>query len=192
MASRGGIIPRFDSAMKYWRRIAFDYEPAAAKLRSWVQNNPSWQNGDTGSWKDLTSHWVKENLPELAKACQQQGWDLDYTALFVSSYRHGAIHVDADVNHHARILFPVWNTENTYTRFHVCSQPPSFTRQPNGVSWLRCDSQYCTMVDQLTISQGAVVFRNDQPHQVVSENSQNPRVTCTVAVKQDLTYLLDE
>lgn len=176
--------------MKLWRRINFDWQSSAHTLKQWIEQNPQWQSDAEGSWRDVKLSWVQQHVPQLITACEQNHWQIDYVAVFVSTYAEGAIHVDADPHHGARILFPVWNCEMSMTRFFSCTSAPQRTRQANGVSWLRCEPRHCTLVDQLDISQGAVVFRNTQPHQVVSENPQQPRVTCTVAVQQDLTELL--
>jgi hypothetical protein len=84
---------------------------------------------------------------------------------------------------------PVLNCENTETRFFTTSTDPIKVLQPNGIPLLKLNPLSCTQVDQYYLDR-ALVFRNDCPHQVISNNPIGPRISFTMGFVENIEYLL--
>ena len=104
-------------------------------------------------------------------------------------YKIGSIHTDGtDVP--IRINFPILNCENTETRYFKTSGPSKSQAQPNGNSYVQFHPDYCEVVDSFKLTQ-AVAMRVLEPHQVVVNHDNPPRLSCTVAFKQHLSHWLE-
>lgn len=176
--------------MKYYNYLDLNWKPVAEKLNQYIETKPALLEFSS-SWKNLDAKDVLVNIPELQEMFNPLGITVKYLALFITNYKVGTIHVDADNQSKCRINFPVLNCELTETRFYVNNGPSIRVQQPNGVPLLRLLPSQCTLVDQFYLERGAVVFRNTEPHQVVSNNPMQPRISCTVGFHEDIEYLLN-
>jgi hypothetical protein len=177
--------------MKYYKYLDLDWQSCGKQLLHYVQVDcPSLSTPGSSSWRRADLNDVLEKVPELATMFQPLNLTIWYVAFFVSHQQYGAIHIDADPVSKARINFPVLNCENTETRFYTTSAVSNKIFQDNGVPLMNIDPDTCTQVDQFYLTQ-PVVFRNTHPHQVVSNNVNHPRISCTVAFNEDIEYLLE-
>lgn len=178
--------------MKYYKYLDLDWQPAAIKLKEYILtvNRAILANPKSTSWKPTDLGEVLAYAPELIDMVKPLNITIRYLAFFVSDYKQGTLHIDADLYSKCRINIPILNCENTETRFFETTADPIKTLQPNGVPLYNLDPSKCKQVDQLYLTQ-AVVFRNNAPHQVVSSNPNLPRISCTMGFNEDIEYLLE-
>ena len=178
--------------MKYYKYLDLDWQPASEKLKEYIfkVNTAILSNPRSTSWKPTNLNEVLAYAPEVIEMVKPLNITIRYLAFFVSDYQQGTLHIDADNYSKCRINIPILNCENTETRFFETTAEPIKTLQPNGIPLYNLDPAKCIQVDHLCLTQ-AVVFRNNKPHQVVSNNSNLPRISCTIGFNEDIEYLLD-
>jgi len=179
--------------MKYYKYLDLNFETVSAKLNDYINKHSQLFLVDqrTSSWKSVDLTDLLKDVPELSEMLAPLNITLRYAAFFVSDYATGTLHIDHDINSNCRIIIPVLNCENTETRFFTTSAAPEKVLQPNGIPLLKLDPSKCTHVDQYYLDK-PLIFRNDQPHQVVSNNPNNPRISFTMGFVEDIEYLLYE
>ena len=102
--------------MKYYKYLDLKWQPAAEKLKLYIDENPALLDYSS-SWKNLDPNDVLTRIPEIQNMFDPLGIRVKYLALFVSNYPVGTIHIDADKQSNCRINFPVLNCQETETRF---------------------------------------------------------------------------
>ena len=179
--------------MKYYKYLDLNFEPAASKLKDYIYKHSELflVSQNNSSWKSVDIDDVLHEVPELRSMLAPLNLTIRYAAFFVSDYAVGTLHIDHDVQSNCRLIMPVLNCENTETRFFTTTGDPIKVFQPNGIPLLKLDPTTCVHVDQYYLTQ-ALVFRNDQPHQVVSNNTNHPRISFTIGFVEDIEYLLYE
>lgn len=176
--------------MNYFKYLDLNWKPAADKLLQYTIDNPTLTS--MSGWKTLNKEEVLAKIPEIQEMFDPIGINVRYIALVVSDYAIGHIHIDADHQYtKCRVNFPVLNCEKTETRFYVNNGPLIQAYQVDGVPFMRINEADCVFVDQFYLERGAVAFRNNEPHQIVSTNPIQPRISCTVGFHEDITYLLE-
>lgn len=177
--------------MIYYKYLDLDFELVAEKLKDYIYKHSEsfLVNQRTSSWKPVNIIDVLLDVPELLDMIRPLNLTIKYAAFFVSDYPVGTLHIDHDVNSNCRMIIPVLNCEKTATRFFTTSVEPKKVLQHNGIPLLILDPSKCTYADEYHLTK-AVIFRNDQPHQVVSNNPTNPRISFTLGFNEDIEYLL--
>jgi hypothetical protein len=174
--------------MKYYKYLDLDYSIAADKIKTFLEARPELVAPGRGAWVAAPREIVKE-VPELLTMFKPLGLDVVMVGFFIMHYKIGSIHTDGtDVP--IRINFPILNCENTETRYFRTSGPSKSQAQPNGNSYVQFHPDYCEVVDSFKLTQ-AVAMRVLEPHQVVVNHDNLPRISCTVAFKQDLSHWLE-
>jgi hypothetical protein len=174
--------------MKYYKYLDLDYSIAADKIKTFLEARPELVAPGRGAWVAAPREIVKE-VPELLTIFKPLGLDVVMVGFFIMHYKIGSIHTDGtDVP--IRINFPILNCENTETRYFKTSGPSKSQAQPNGNSYVQFHPDYCEVVDSFKLTQ-AVAMRVLEPHQVVVNHDNLPRISCTVAFKQDLSHWLE-
>ena len=130
-------------------------------------------------------------VPELSRMFSFLSINIKYLAFSVTSVPVSTIHIDNDKFSKCRINIPLLNCDNSETRFFTVDEPPTLVVQPNGITFLKVNPARCVHVDQYYLTQ-PVVFRNNEPHQVVSYNENQPRIICTIGFHEDIEYLLEQ
>ena len=176
--------------MIYYRYLDLDYKTSANKLLQYIQEQrPDLLKKDELLWKNVDTYDVLAKVPELPQMFESLNISIRFLAFFVSFDPITVLHIDTKYSK-ARINLPILNCENTETRFYTMptdSRQLSF--QKNGVPFYKLDTTKCEWVDQFYLTQ-PVVFRNNQPHNVISNNPLTPRVSCTIGFNEDISYLL--
>ena len=175
--------------MNYFKHLDLDWKPAARKLKIIFQRSKMFDYS-TGAWITAPDSII-ELVPELPKMFDPLGLEILTVGLFVSTDRVGLIHTDAtDIA--VRINFPVMNCNNTETKFFTIKEgtPTEYKMQPNGNPYRQLRVEDCVEVDKFELTQ-ATAMRVLEPHQVIVNHYNLPRVSCTVSFKQDISYLLD-
>jgi hypothetical protein len=132
------------------------------------------------------------DIPELFHAIQYLG--LLPTKGYIVSIKPGFsadIHVDSK-KFKLRILFPVYNCKNTFTRFHnVPKEFIKFVKNNNLTYYTITDPGPFDIIDEVELTTFTII--NTQiPHSILKSNSALPdyRVSLTFEVENDLeTYL---
>jgi hypothetical protein len=177
--------------MNYFKYLDLNWQPSAVKLKQYIYDNEQdLLTGFHSSWKAVDTNDVISKVPELIDMVLPLGVTIRYVAFFISNYPVGTIHIDADTYSKVRINIPIINCEHTETRFYTTSAPLIRVLQQNGIPLFKIDPTKCTHVDQFYLTQ-AVLFRNTEPHQVISNNLVHPRISCTIGLNEDLSYLLE-
>jgi hypothetical protein len=178
--------------MAYYKYLDLNWQPTATKIKQYIYSNP-WTyltNLKKSSWKEVNLDIIISKVPELLEMVAPLNVTVRQVAFFVSNYSKGGIHIDADLQSKCRLNIPIANCENTETRFYTTADEPILIRQDNGVPLYKINQESCTHVDQYYLTQ-PVLFRNTQPHQIISNNPNTPRIACTIAFHEDLEYLLN-
>jgi len=174
--------------MKYYKYLDLDYTVAAAKIRTFLEARPDFVAPGMGAWTMAPKEIVDE-VPELLTMFKPLGLDVASIGFFIMHYKIGTIHTDG-TKIPIRINFPILNCENTETRYFKTLGPAKFQAQPNGHSYVQYHHTQCEFVDSFKLTQ-AVAMRVLEPHQVVVNGDNLPRISCTISFKQDLSFLLD-
>lgn len=175
--------------MKYFNYLDIAFEPAAIKLKDYLLRKNLVEDIKS-AWRKLNLEEVLAEVPELQELFKPLGLDIDTVAIFVTYYELGAIHIDDDFRT-CRINFPVMNCNNTFTKYFKVKGVPHLESQVNGYKLHMFKASDCEFIDQFSLTK-AVVMRVLEPHQVVSNHKNFPRVSCTVAFKQNIEHLLEE
>jgi len=173
--------------MIYYKYLDLDYQSVAEKIRIFLKDRPNITDYKQNSWVGAPREIVKE-VPEVINMFKPLGLNVAMIGFFTMYYKTGPIHTDAD-NFSIRINFPILNCEDTETRYFKTSGPGIEYLQPNGKGYVQYQPDQCEQVDSFKLTQ-AVVMRVLEPHQVILNHDNFPRISCTVSFKQDLTYLL--
>lgn len=174
--------------MKYYKYLDLDYQSVADKIKIFLEARPELVAPGRGAWVAAPREIVKE-VPELLTMFKPMGLDIAMIGFFIMHYKIGSIHTDGtDVP--IRVNFPILNCDDTETKYFKASGPTKSQAQPNGNSYVQYHPDYCEVIDSFKLTQ-AVAMRVLEPHQVVVNHDRLPRISCTVAFKQDISYLLD-
>jgi hypothetical protein len=174
--------------MIYYKYLDLNWQPAARALQQYVSEHPLLLDATTGSWKTLDLE-VLTKMPEIQAMFEPLNLTIKYLALFVTIKPAGNIHIDYDPISKCRINFPVLNCEQSETRFFINHGPLEEITQSGRPPYILLNQDACVFADKFCLSKPAVI-RIKEPHQVVSNNSVQPRISCTVAFHQDIEYLL--
>ena len=176
--------------MKYYRYLDIDCSKISPKLVQYIYSNSEsiLESQQNSAWKSVNTQDVLDKVPELIEMVTQLNLTIKYLAFFITDIPHGTIHIDHDTQSKCRIIIPVLNCDESETRFFTISEEPVKVLQKNGIPLLRLNPLACTQVDKFELTR-PVVFRNNQPHQVVSYNKTQPRISCTIGFHENLEFL---
>ena len=176
-------------SFKYFNYLDLDFKPAAEKFKEYLIRE-NLINDIKISYRQLNIDTISKEIPELIDMFKPIGLDIISIAIFVCYYKTGSIHID-NTTTPCRINFPVLNCEDTVTNFFKVTSPPTIKKQTNGLLFHQFDAKNCEVVDKMYLTKAAVM-RVLEPHQVIVEHENYPRVSCTVAFQQDISYLLEK
>jgi hypothetical protein len=179
--------------MEYYKYLDLDCSTVSPKLVKYVYDNSALilNNQKNSSWKAVNTEDVLSKVPELIEMFAPLNLTIKYLAFFITEKQNNTIHTDADTQSNSRINIPVLNCEKSETRFFTITEKPVMAKQDNGIPFLMINPLDCTQVDKFELTR-PVVFRNNQPHQVVSFNEVQPRISCTIGFHEDLEFLFNQ
>jgi hypothetical protein len=178
--------------MKYFKYLDLEYKNVADKLLAYI-----YDNADTilyshnYAWKEVDTADVLNKVPELIEMFTPLSLNIKYLAFSITKVSHGSIHIDNDKFSKCRINIPLLNCDKSETKFFTVDESPTLVVQPSGITLLKVNPDRCVHVNQYYLTQ-PVVFRNSEPHQVVSYNENQPRIICTIGFHEDIEYLLTD
>ena len=159
-------------------------------MKKYVLDNPYLYKSGKGAWVNCDFKDVMEKVPSLQEMFTPLGLTIKRVSLFVMNYTTGEIHIDDDAIHPYRINFPIMNCEHTETRFYKVASKPLTEYQANSFAYHFFDPTVCEQVDSFELT-GPVIFKTQEPHQVVVNHNNPPRISCTVAFYEDLDPLFN-
>jgi hypothetical protein len=178
--------------MKYFKYLDLDWKPFAEKLGYYITHiRPEMSRVDP---YDPSIRIDKEDLLKYTSAeldIMTTGLDFQINnfAIFSTGREIGQIHTDLN-DFPCRINIPVFNCENSETRFYQSSGTHISGVQPNGMKFEIVDENTCVQVDQFCLTK-PVLFRTWVPHNIINFTAPSIRVSCTMELNKDLSYLLD-
>jgi len=178
--------------MKYFKYLDLDWKPFSEKLGYYITHiRPEMSRIDPD---DPSIHIDKADLLKYASAeidRMTAGWDFQIEGFAIYSTRKeiGQIHTDQNA-FPCRINIPVFNCEHSETKFYKCTGIPTPGIQPNGMKFETVDGSTCVQIDQFHLTR-PVLFRTWVPHNIVHHAPSLIRVSCTMELNKDLSYLLD-
>lgn len=178
--------------MEYYKYLDLDCSTVSPKLVKYVYDNYSgiFDDQHNSAWKAVNTQDVLDKVPELMEMFAPLNLTIRYLAFFITDLPINAIHID-DTQSNCRINIPVLNCEKSETIFFTTTEEPVMAKQKNGLSFLMLNPLACTQVDKFELTR-PVVFRNNQPHQVISFNEVQPRISCTIGFYEDLEFLFHQ
>ena len=187
------FFQHINSCMKYYKYLDLNWQPSAAKLKDYFYKHEQTFLSDLAQsgWKPTNTLDIIRHVPELLDMLAPLMVRIRFIAFFVTEHQYGLIHIDDDDYSKVRLNIPIINCEDTETRFFTATEPSEKIMQSNGIALHNLNPNACKQVDQYYLTQ-PVLFRNTEPHQVVSNNILQPRISCSIGFYQDLSYLLEE
>ena len=176
--------------MNYFKHIDLDWVPFRNRVIKLIEDYPKLIEKGPGAFVALKKEQVIEIYPELARMIKPYGLSILYVALYTIYDNKGTLHIDG-THIPNRITLPILNCENSITTFYQVSEEGTSGLQENGLGATYYDSSKATPVASYELT-GPVVIRVNKPHQVVSTNSIFPRISCTLAFKEDIEHLLTD
>ena len=176
--------------MQYFKLLDLDYKLAVEELRTYIFNK--FKVSELCSWTPTNTTDVLNHCPNVFNMVKPLNTSITYIAFVVyHKYNQSKIHIDTDKKN-SRLLLPILNCDNSETCFYSSSVPPVLAYQPNGVTFYKMNPATCKLESKFKLQNGIVLFNNTVPHNVVmSPDSIFPRISCTIALSKDLTYMLD-
>lgn len=176
--------------MKYYKFLDLDCSLVTNDMKQYVFDNPHLYKSGKGAWVNCNLRDVIEKVPSLQKLFDQLGLRIKRVSLFVMNYKTGVIHIDDDIENPYRINFPILNCKDTETRYYQVSELPTKQFQENKFAYHIFNPDLCKQVDSFELS-GLTIIKTQEPHQVVVHHDNPPRISCTVAVYEDLEELFN-
>jgi hypothetical protein len=179
--------------MKYYKYLDIDCSTVSHKLAQYVYDNSALilSNKKNSAWNPVNKEDVLAKVPELGELFKPLNITIKYLAFFITEKQDNTIHTDGDTESNLRINIPVLNCEKSETRFFTITEEPVMVKQGNGILVLMINPLACTQVDKFELTR-PVMLRVNQPHQVVSFNEVQPRISCSIGFYEDLEFLFNQ
>jgi hypothetical protein len=177
--------------MKYWKYIDVpEFEELHKDLAAWFTKNPHGLTGER--WNEVNLLKLLIGVPRLGIVLRSLGVRATYAvAIVLRENDRPIIHIDRMPNVHARILFPVMNTEGTYTAFYETDSPGTLiTDYDVNKESLQFQPEEVTEVTRFALTR-PVILRVDRPHAVICESNEFPRVTLSIRFDKDPLWMLE-
>jgi hypothetical protein len=177
--------------MKYYKYLDLDHTEISDKIKNYfLTKNPEFisDNGQ-GSWR-LAPINIHDEIPELTEFFKILNLTIEFVGFFVSFKNESSIHIDND-NKPCRINFPILNCEDTETLYYKIKKIDYINEtQKNNLTYKLLKKENCEIVDKFVLNK-PVLMRVLEPHQVVVNSNNFPRVSCTVQFTEDISHLLE-
>ena len=177
--------------MKYFKYLDLDWEPVSKKLKQFVLENKELVEYDNPGWKVIKSQKIYLLYPDIIRMLQPLNVLPISVNLFITHSAKTGIHKDATPHNSRRILIPIMNCENSFTRFYTTEQDVPLQYQPNGVPYYgNINPDLCTLVGECQLDR-AVAINPRELHSILCDELFLPRISCPIEVNKDLDHLFD-
>jgi hypothetical protein len=166
-----------------------NWQEVCHQLDAWVEQHPELTDEKHSPWKNVDTKDLLHSIRQLTELFKPLGLTIARVSFFIMWADSVIIHVD-DTVCNARINLPVRNCAGTWTKFFTTPSTPVKAFLKNGQSYMTVEGPF-TEVDKVDISQGPMIFRPKNPHQVVMEHKNFPRISATIAFYEEVVHLLD-
>ena len=170
----------------FFNKLDINWKPVSAKLQQYLKLHPELLQYHGGSWRAAPPD-ILTAVPELVELFVPLGITIRHVGFFVQFYNIGSIHTDP-VLETFRINFPVINCENSETKFFTVKEEPVLKLQPNGKPYHLYQLHQVQEVASFYLTD-AYVINVKEPHQVIVHEEKFPRISCTIAFKEDISNL---
>ena len=175
--------------MKYFQYLDLDWEPVSKKLKQFVLENKEYYN--VSGWKNIDVLKIVHLYPDIIRMLKPLNVLPINVNFYISHSAISNIHKDATPHDCRRIIIPVMNCENSFTRFYRTEQDFNLTTNDNGIPYYGdINPDLCTFVEECRLDR-AIAIRTKEPHNVISDKLFLPRISCPINVNKDLDYLFD-
>ena len=182
--------------MKYYKKIEIDfYNEVVSDTLNYLKNKkPDIYNRKiNATYYILDINEFKEFCPKLDLAFLRYGIVCDFAVAFVMKTNSDSpLHVDNYSKGDARINIPILNTKGTYTRFYTGGTFKEIVNPITKVPALRLKNiDGLKRVDSVEIDQ-ATIIRVNEPHDILMDTNNSPRITLTLGFDKDPVFLLED
>jgi hypothetical protein len=182
--------------MKYYKKIEIDfYNEVVSDTLNYLKN----QKPDIYNRKINATYYIldinefKKFCPKLDLAFARYGIVCDFAVAFVmKTTSNSPLHVDNYSKGDARINIPILNTKGTLTRFYTGGTFKEIVNPITKVPALTLKNiDGLKRVDSVEIDQ-ATVIRVNEPHDILMNTNNSPRITLTLGFDKDPIFLLED
>jgi hypothetical protein len=182
--------------MKYYKKIEIDfYNEVVSDTLNYLKN----QKPDIYNRKINATYYIldinefKEFCPKLDLAFSRYGIVCDFAVAFVmKTNSNSPLHIDNYSKGDARINLPILNTKGTHTRFYTGGTFREIVNPITKVPALSLKNiDGLKRVDSVEIDQ-ATVIRVNEPHDILMDTNNSPRITLTLGFDKDPVFLLED
>lgn len=182
--------------MKYYKKIEIDYyEDIIADTLSYLKNQkPDIYNRTIdATYYALDLDEFKKFCPKLDLGFARYGIVCNYAVAFVMKHSSNVpIHIDNYALGDARINLPILNTKGTSTVYYTGGVFQEIVNPVTKITALRLKSvEGLKRVDSVEIDQ-ATVIRVNEPHNIIMNLNNVPRITLTLGFDKDPVFLLED
>ena len=182
--------------MKYYKKIEIDfYNEVVSDTLNYLKNKkPDIYNRKiNATYYILDINDFKEFCPKLDLAFLRYGIVCDFAVAFVMKTNSDSpLNVDNYSKGDARINIPILNTKGTYTRFYTGGTFKEIVNPITKVPALRLKNiDGLKRVDSVEIDQ-ATIIRVNEPHDILMDTNNSPRITLTLGFDKDPVFLLED
>lgn len=172
----------------YYKKIIIDdYEEIVESVKTFLTEN-GYVTSESFGYIPLPAAKMLAYCPKLELSFRSLGLEIKSIAIFKSISRMPTrIHVDT-VEQQSRINIPILNCENSHTVFYKATVLESIPQPYKGIKYNPCVD--AVEMDRTTIDQPTII-RVDQPHQVLMDKFNSPRICLTVGTTPDPIELLN-
>jgi hypothetical protein len=180
--------------MKYYKNINLKhFEIIVKKASAFVKNRPEIYNripGHTGY--ELDNSKLLGECPELIESLAEHGLICCASAVYVMyKNKDSSIHIDGGpyFNDQARILLPLFNCKNTYTNFYSNVKIETSVDAIKSTNHMVINDDY-ELIDRFELTEPTVI-RVREPHGVVMDEDNSPRISLILICNPDPIFLLN-
>lgn len=172
--------------MKYYKYVDIDYLSVLGQIQSYVKDHRHLIND---FWVNMDRNSIFQAVPELPKIFEPLNLTIVKLSFVTLLEKESQIHID-DNPASVRINIPIFNCNDSETRFFKYSGEHEKRYLSNGVAYIYLDPEKCEHVDTLVLNKPAAL-RGTEPHQVIA-GSKLPRVSLTIRFKESIEHLLED
>jgi len=182
--------------MIFYKKIDLDYfDEIVRDSLEFIKNDENIFYRKTGyTYHVLDIEKFLNAVPKLNLAFAKFDLVCNFAVAFVMyKNSHSPIHIDKFI-HNARINIPLLNCKNSVTKFfdkNVCKffERPDNQRTGNVLIGSYYNEKIHKAVDEVVIDKTTIILVNE-PHTVIMDEFQSPRITLTLGFNKDPVFLL--
>lgn len=182
--------------MKYYKKIEIDYyeEIVADTLNYLKTQKPDIYNLTSGvTYYVLELDEFKKFCPKLDLGFKRYGMKCKFAAsFFMKQNGDTPIHIDNYKGGEARINIPILNTKGTLTRFYTGGEFQEMIHPLTGVKFLKLISTKTIKFADMVETDQPTVIRINEPHDVLMDVKNIPRIVLTLGFDKDPIFFLED